>query len=49
MSSILSEQELLRREALLELTKLGINAYPAESYDINATATDINENFSEEV
>jgi lysyl-tRNA synthetase class 2 len=48
MSSILSEQELLRREALLELTKLGINAYPAESYDINATASDINKNFSEE-
>src|SRR5690554_6414442 len=48
MSSIFSEQELLRREALIELTKLGIEAYPAESYEINATAKDINENFSEE-
>lgn len=48
MSSILSEQEQLRREALRELTKLGINAYPAESYDINATALDINTNFSDE-
>ena len=48
MSSILSEQELLRREALIELTKLGINAYPAEGYEINATAKDINANFSEE-
>src|SRR5690606_4141322 len=47
MSSILSEQELLRREALLELTKLGIDAYPAQSYEINATASDINKNFSE--
>ncbi len=48
MSSILSEQELLRREALIELTKLGIDAYPAESYEINASAKDINKNFSEE-
>src|SRR5690554_655407 len=48
MSSIFSEQELLRREALIELTKLGIEAYPAESYKINATAEDINKNFSED-
>lgn len=48
MSSILSEQELLRREALIELKKLGIDPYPAEGYEINATAKDINENFSEE-
>lgn len=48
MSSIFSEQELLRREALIELTKLGIDAYPAESYEINATAIDINKNFSED-
>lgn len=47
MSSILSEQELLRRDALSELTKLGIEAYPAECYDINATAADINKNFTE--
>src|SRR5690554_3010484 len=48
MSSILSEQELIRREDLIELTKLGIDAYTAESYDINATASDINKNFSED-
>lgn len=47
MNSILSEQELLRREALVELTKLGIDVYPAESYEINTTAKDINENFAE--
>ncbi len=46
MSSILSEQELLRREALQSLINLGIDPYPAEAYDINATANDIHANFS---
>jgi len=45
MSSILSEQELLRREALQALLNLGINPYPAEAYDINTTANDIHDNF----
>ena len=44
----LSEQELLRRNKLAELTKLGINAYPAEEFKINATAHDIKENFTAE-
>lgn len=42
---MLSEQEILRREALQELRKLGINPYPAEAFDINVTAKDIKENF----
>lgn len=41
----LSEQEILRRQSLDELNKLGINPYPAELYDINVTAKEIHENF----
>jgi lysyl-tRNA synthetase class 2 len=41
----LSELEILRRNALTELRKLGIDPYPAESYDINATAEGILANF----
>ncbi|MGV8878886.1 MAG: lysine--tRNA ligase [Sphingobacteriaceae bacterium] len=45
MNTVLSEQELLRRQALQELRKLGINPYPAEAFAINVTAKDIKENF----
>ncbi len=49
MSSIeLSEQELVRRQALEELQKLGINAYPAEKFEINATSSEILAFYSEE-
>lgn len=41
----LSELEILRRNALSELRKLGIDPYPAESFDINATAADILEHY----
>jgi lysyl-tRNA synthetase class 2 len=41
----LSEQEVLRRQALVELRKLGIDPYPAESYEINATCKEIHTNF----
>lgn len=44
----LSEQELIRREKLEELSKLGIDSYPAALYPVNTTATYIKENFSEE-
>lgn len=47
MSILLSEQEILRREALNSLINLGIDPYPAESYDINTTAKSIAENFEE--
>ena len=38
MSIGLSEQEILRREAMAELRNLGINPYPAEAFEINANA-----------
>ena len=48
MSTELNEQELLRRGKLEEITKMGIDAYPAELYPINSTAKDILENFTTE-
>lgn len=42
---MLSEQEVIRRQGKDELEKLGINPYPAELFEINASAKDINENF----
>ncbi len=41
----LSEQEAIRRESLKELEKLGINAYPAEAFDVNITTSEIHKNF----
>ena len=41
----LSEQEQIRRNALQELNKLGINAYPPEEYKVNSLAADIIEKF----
>jgi lysyl-tRNA synthetase class 2 len=41
----LTEQEILRRNSLEELKKLGINPYPAELFEINASAKDIKENY----
>jgi len=45
MSIGLSEQELLRRDSLKQLRELGVNPYPAEAFEINAYAADINENY----
>src|ERR1700749_3484631 len=45
MSNQLSEQEVIRRQKLQDLTALGINAYPAEEFKVNATALDIKENY----
>lgn len=41
----LSEQEIIRRQSLEELLKLGINPYPAEPFEINGSAAEIHENF----
>lgn len=41
----LSELEILRRNALTELRNLGIDPYPAETFEINANAADILENY----
>lgn len=44
----LTEQEIIRRQALEELIKLGINPYPAELFEVNATAKEILENYDDE-
>lgn len=41
----LSEQEVIRREKLKEFEKLGVNAYPAAEYPVNATAKEILEQY----
>ncbi|HVU98781.1 MAG TPA: lysine--tRNA ligase [Puia sp.] len=45
----LSEQELIRRDKLVELTSLGVDAYPAALYPVNTTAAYIKENYREGV
>src|SRR5690606_38535298 len=45
MNTVLSEQELQRSDALNKLEALGIDPYPAEAFEINATANDILTNY----
>ncbi|WP_262249056.1 lysine--tRNA ligase [Parapedobacter soli] len=45
MSNALSEQEIQRRDELAKLEALGINPYPAEAFEINASAKDILANY----
>src|SRR5882672_2157422 len=42
----LSEQELIRRQSLEELNKLGINPYPAELFEVNLTADGFHKNYA---
>ncbi|MEO8415472.1 MAG: lysine--tRNA ligase [Ginsengibacter sp.] len=44
----LSEQEIIRRDKLKELSKLGIDAYPAELYPVNTNAAFIKNNYKGE-
>jgi len=44
----LSEQELIRREKLAELKKLGIDPYPAALYPVTHTAAHIKSGFSDD-
>ncbi len=44
----LSEQELIRREKLQRIRKLGINPYPAAQFDVNFYAKDLPTKYSEE-
>ena len=44
----LSEQELIRREKLEELKKIGVNPYPAAQFHVDFYASDLPENYSEE-
>tara|TARA_B100000508_G_scaffold124704_2_gene108256 strand:- start:60882 stop:62609 length:1728 start_codon:yes stop_codon:yes gene_type:complete len=48
MSLQLSEQELVRREALNKMRELGINPYPPEKFDVNTTTTEILEKYKPE-
>ena len=43
----LSEQEILRREALVELRNLGIEPFPANEFTVSALSKQIFENFEE--
>lgn len=40
-----SEQEVVRRQSLEEIKKLGIEPYPAHLYEVNAYSSDIKETF----
>ncbi len=44
----LSEQEIVRREKLDELRKMGIDAYPAPLYEVNTSSVEIKSNYTEE-
>lgn len=44
----LSEQEIIRREKLQELEKLGIDAYPAALFPVNITAAEIKQAYKGE-
>ena len=44
----LSEQEIIRRNSMEELRRIGIEPYPAAEYLVNAYTTEIKENFSDE-
>ena len=44
----LSEQEAVRREALKNIEALGLSAYPAEAFDVNATAAQLRREYDAE-
>lgn len=44
----LSEQEIIRRQSMDELNKLGINPYPAELFEVNVTAKQIHADYPKE-
>ncbi len=44
----LSEQEIVRREALTELRSLGIDPFPPEQFEVNAFSAEIKDAFDEE-
>ncbi len=48
MARILSEQEQVRRDALQAIIDLGINPYPPETFEVNATAKEILANYDDE-
>src|SRR4051812_30321614 len=48
MQSTLSEQEIVRREKLANLEAMGIDAYPAPSFEISHTAAALKAGYTEE-
>jgi lysyl-tRNA synthetase, class II len=44
----LSEQEIIRRQSLDELNKLGIDPYPAELFEVNVSAQEIHQNYEKQ-
>jgi lysyl-tRNA synthetase class 2 len=44
----MNELELQRRQSLEELNRLGINPYPAETFDVNVSAADILANYEKD-
>jgi len=44
----MTEQEIIRREKLEELKKLGINPYPAELFPVDSFSIDLLENYQED-
>ena len=49
MSNIeLSEQEVVRRNSLEELRRIGVDPYPAQEYKVDAYAKEIKENFADD-
>jgi len=44
----LSEQEIIRRKKLEDLINLGINPYPADTFEVNTTSSEIHTRFSED-
>ncbi|HCO66787.1 MAG TPA: lysine--tRNA ligase, partial [Dysgonomonas sp.] len=44
----LSEQEIVRRNSLEEMRRMGIEPYPAALYETNAYTTEIKQNFEDE-
>ena len=44
----LSEQEIVRRNSLAELRKMGIEPYPAEEYIVTGHTKEIKENFKDD-
>ena len=45
----LSEQEIIRRQALEELKKLGINPYPNEPFEVNVKTTEILKKYDDNI
>lgn len=48
MSVLLSEQEIIRRNALSELIRLGVHPYPPDTFPVNASAVDIKLKYPED-